>query len=160
MPGPVNSVTSPRSLLEVWTIISPILEESWLRDSRWWNWDPKINGSKHFSIWTQRAYECLLLFVVQLLSHVRLFATPLQHARLPSPFLSLRVCSNSCPLSQWCNITISSPAASFSFCLQSRPASGSFPMSRLFASGGQNIGAAYQARICWIILHRFLDRHE
>ena len=50
----------------------------------------------------------------------------LQHARLPCHSLSSRVCSNSCPLSQWCNPTISSSVAPFSFCLQSFPASGSF----------------------------------
>ena len=55
----------------------------------------------------------------------------LQHSKLPCPSLSPRVCSNSRPLSQWCYLTISSPAALFSFCLQSFPASGSFPMSWL-----------------------------
>ena len=59
----------------------------------------------------------------------------LQHSRLPCPSLSPRVCSNSCPLSQWCHPTISSSVAPFS-CPQSFPASGSFPMSQLFASGG------------------------
>ena len=48
-----------------------------------------------------------------------------------------RVCSNSCPLSWWCYLTILSSASSFSFCLQSLPASGSFPMSQLFTSGGE-----------------------
>ena len=61
----------------------------------------------------------------------------LQHTRLLCPPLSPRVCSNSCPLSQCCYLTISSSAALFSFCLQSFPASGSFPMSWFFASGGQ-----------------------
>ena len=61
-----------------------------------------------------------------------------QHARLPCPSLSPGVCSNSCPLSQWWYLTISSSAALY-FCLQSFPASGSFPMSWLFASGGQSI---------------------
>ena len=65
----------------------------------------------------------------------------LQHARLPHPSPSPRTCSNSCPLSQWCHSTTSSPVVPFSFCLQSFPASGSFPVSWLFASGGQNIGA-------------------
>ena len=51
----------------------------------------------------------------------------LQHARLPCPPLSPRVCSSSCPLSRWCYLTISSSAAPFSFCLQSFPASGCFP---------------------------------
>ena len=58
------------------------------------------------------------------------------------PSLSPGVCSNSCPLSQWCYLTISSSAAHFCFCLQSFPASGSFPMSRLFTSGSQSIGRA------------------
>ena len=56
--------------------------------------------------------------------------------------LSPRVCSNSCPLSQWYYLTISSSATPFSFCLQSFPASGSFPISWLFASVGQSIGAS------------------
>ena len=60
----------------------------------------------------------------------------LPHARLPCPSLSPRVCSNSCPLSRWCHPTISSPVVPFSSCLQSFLASGSFLMSRLFASGG------------------------
>ena len=71
----------------------------------------------------------------------------LQHARLPCPSLSPGVCSNSCPLSQWCYLSISSSAAPFSFCLQSFPASGSFPMSWLFASGGQSIGASALASV-------------
>ena len=52
------------------------------------------------------------------------------------------VYSNPCPLSWWCYPTISSSATPFSFCLQSFPASGSFPMSWLFASGGQRNGAS------------------
>ena len=51
-------------------------------------------------------------------------------------------CSNSSPSSQWCHPTISSCVVPFSSCLQSFPASGSFPMSQFFASGGQNIGAS------------------
>ena len=66
----------------------------------------------------------------------------LQHSRLPCPSLSPGVCSHSCPSSQWCYLTISSSAAPFSFCYQSFPASGSFPMSQLSLSGGQSIGAS------------------
>ena len=66
----------------------------------------------------------------------------LQHARLPSLSLSPWVHSNSCPLSQWCHPTTSSSVIPFSSCLQSFPASGSFPMCRLFASGGQSIEAS------------------
>ena len=54
----------------------------------------------------------------------------------------LPVCSNSCPLSLWCHPTISSSVTPFFSCLQSFPASGSFLMSWLFASGGRNIGAS------------------
>ena len=66
----------------------------------------------------------------------------LQHTRLLCPPLSLGVCSNSCPLSQWFYQTISSSATPFSFCLKSFPATESFPMSQLFVSGGQSIGVS------------------
>ena len=66
----------------------------------------------------------------------------LQHTRLPCPSLSSRVCSNSCPLNQWCHPTISSSVIPFSSCLQSFPTSGSFPMSWLLTSGGQSTGAS------------------
>ena len=62
-----------------------------------------------------------------------------QHARPPCPSPMPGVCSNSCPLSWWCHPTISSSVVPFSSSLQSFPASGSFQMSQLFASGGQNI---------------------
>ena len=71
----------------------------------------------------------------------------LQHARLPCLSLFPRVCSNSCPLSQRCHPTVSSSVTSFSSCPQSFPASGSFPMSWLFASGGQSIGASASASV-------------
>ena len=79
--------------------------------------------------------------VVQSLSCVWLFAThELQHARPPCPSPSPRVYSNSCSLSQWCHPIISSSVVPFFSCLQSFPASGSFQMSHLFASGGESIG--------------------
>ena len=65
-----------------------------------------------------------------------------QHSRLPHPSLSPRGCSNSYPLSQWCHPTISSSVTRFFSCPQSFPASGSFPVSQLFASGGQGIKAS------------------
>ena len=68
-------------------------------------------------------------------------------SRLVLPSLSPRVYSNSCPLSQWCCPTISSSVTLFSFCPQSFPASASFPVSRLFASGGQSIGASPSASV-------------
>ena len=86
----------------------------------------------------------IVVVVFQSLSHVQLFVTPWTAAR-PCPSLSPGVCLSSCPLNQWCYLTISSSAILFSFCLQSFPASGSFPMSWLFASGGQSIGASASA---------------
>ena len=86
--------------------------------------------------------------VVQLLSRVWLFETHgLQYDRLPCPLPSSRACSNSCALSRWCHPTISFSVVPFSSCLQSFPASGSFPMSRLFASGDQNIRASALASV-------------
>ena len=66
----------------------------------------------------------------------------LQHTRLLCPSLSPGVCSDTCPLSRWCYLTISSSAAPFSFCLHSFPTSGSFRMSGLFASRCQSIRAS------------------
>ena len=74
---------------------------------------------------------------VQSLSHVWLFAThEPQHARPPCPSPTPGVHTNPCPLSQWCHPTIASLVTPFSSCPKSLPASGSFLMSRLFASGG------------------------
>ena len=70
----------------------------------------------------------------------------LQHTRLACPSPSPRACSNSCPLSQWCQPTISSSVIPFS-CLQSFPASGSFPRSQFFISGGQSIGPSASASV-------------
>ena len=76
----------------------------------------------------------------------------LQHAsipshRLPCPSPTPRVYSNSCPSSWWCHPTVSSSAVPFSSHLQSFPASGSFPMSQFFASGGQSIGVSASASV-------------
>ena len=65
----------------------------------------------------------------------------------PCPSPSPRACSNSCPLSQWCHLTISPSFAPSSSCPQSFPASGSFPMSWLFATGGQSIRASASALV-------------
>ena len=70
----------------------------------------------------------------------------LQHARLPCPSLSPGVCSNSYLLSQWCYPVISSSVTPLS-CPQSFSASGSFPVSQLFTSGGQNIGASASSSV-------------
>ena len=90
---------------------------------RWGNWgsDNLLNSN---------------IVVVQSLSCVQLFAIPWTTAHqtsCPSPFPG--ACSNLCPLNQWYYLTISSSVIPFSSCLQSFPASGSFPMGQLFASG-------------------------
>ena len=89
---------------------------------------------------------CLLLSSCQVLSDL-LHPHGLQHARFPCPWLSPEVCSNSCPMSQWCYLTISSSATLFSFCPQSFSASGSFPRSQLFESGGPSIGSSASAPV-------------
>ena len=66
----------------------------------------------------------------------------LQHARLPCPSPTSRAYSNSCPSSWWCHPTISCSVVPFSSCLQSFPASGSFPVSQFFTSGDQSIGVS------------------
>ena len=71
----------------------------------------------------------------------------LQHARPPCPSPTPRVYSNLCPLSRWCHPAISSSVVPFSSCPQSPPASGSFPMSQLFAWGGQSIRVSALASI-------------
>ena len=90
----------------------------------------------------------------------------LQHARPPCPSPTAGVYSDSCPLSPWRHPTVSSSVIPFSSCLQSFPASGSFPMSQFFASGGQSIGVSASVSVlpmyiqdwfplgwtCWISL--------
>ena len=71
----------------------------------------------------------------------------LQHTRLSCPLLSPRVCSNSCTLSWRYHPIISPSVAPFSFCYQSFPASGPFPMSQFFTSGGQSIGGPASASV-------------
>ena len=91
-------------------------------------------------------------------SRVWLFASHgLQHARLPCPSPSPRICSNSCPLSRWCCRTISSSATPFSSCPQSFPASGSFLVSPLFASDGQSVRASASASVLPILQARLLE---
>ena len=72
----------------------------------------------------------------------------LQHARPHCPSPTPGACSDSCPLSWWCHLTISSSVIPFSSCLQFSPASGSYPMSLIqWASGGQSIGASASASV-------------
>ena len=97
--------------------------------------------------------------LVQLLSNVWLFVTPWTEAHtLPCPSPFPKVCSNSCPSSQWCHPTISSSVIPISSCLQSFPASRSFPMIWLLSSGGRCIEVSASASVhsmkiqCWFPL--------
>ena len=99
----------------------------------------------------------LLLFSCQVMSD-SLQLQGLQNDRLPCPSPSAGVFPSSCPLNRWHHPTISSSITLFAFCPQSLPASGSFPMSQLFPSGGQSIGASASASVlpmciqCWFPL--------
>ena len=86
--------------------------------------------------------------VLQSPSCVPLFLTSwTEHARPPCPSSSPEVCLSSCPLHRWCHPAISSSDALFSFCLQSFPASGIFPISLLFTSDDQSTGASALASV-------------
>ena len=93
-----------------------------------------------FPILKKVQFSCLVISN-SLQTHV------LHHARLPCPSPTPGAYSNSCPLSQWCHPTISSSVIPCSSCLQSFPASRSFQMSQLFASGGQSIGVSASASV-------------
>ena len=80
----------------------------------------------HIKSLKPRVYFYFVVVVQSLSLSNSLSPHGLQHTRLPCPSLSPRTCTNSCPLSHWCNLTISSSATSFSSCLQSFPASWSF----------------------------------
>ena len=97
-------------------------------------------GPKELDMTQWLMHTCIHMLLLFSCCCVRLFETPwtaAQQASLSSP--SPRACSNSCPLSHWYHPTISSSVVPFSSGLQSFPASRSFPMTQLFASGGQSI---------------------
>ena len=100
----------------------------------------KINKQPRFTV------QCISS--VQSLSHVQPFVTPWTAARQASlSSTNPRTCSNSCPSSRWCHPTISSSVVPLSFCLQFFPASGPFPISQFFISGGQSIGVSASASV-------------
>ena len=103
--------------------------------------DHSSKRSQTFFVYFQVSSLLLLLFNCYVTSDC-LQHHGLQHTRLPCCSMSLGVCQNSCPLRGWCHPTISPSATPFYSCPQSFPASGSFPMSQLFPSGGQSIGAS------------------
>ena len=116
--------------------------------------------------WTAAHQSSRLLLLLSCFSRVRLCATPETAAhqapqslgfsrqehcsgltRLPCPSPIPRAYSNPCPSNPWCHPTISSSVVPFSSCLQSFPASGSFPMSQFFTSGNQSIGVSASASV-------------
>ena len=129
------------SFLESCTVFVHLQEKKWLL----------LNFSCPFTSWTCRQILKVFFNQVHNVSSVQfshlvmsdsLWPHGLQHTMLPCPSPTPGAYSNSCPLSRWCLPTISSSVIPFSSCLQSFPVSGSFPMSQLFASGGQRNGAS------------------
>ena len=123
------------------------IDESWshnqntivdLANSKW-HMNPNAQYSTIYSSQASK-FSCLV---------VSNFLWPhgLQHARFLYPSPTPRACSNSCPSNRWCHPTISSSVIPFSSCLQSYPASGSFPISQFFASSGQPIGVSTSASV-------------
>ena len=120
-----------------------------------WNWVfSTLNWSRSYSLIPGNTSAHFLIqdvfqfSLVQLLSRVQLFVTPWTAAHQASlSNTNSWSCSNSCPLSRWCHPTISSSVVPFSSHLQSFPASGSFPVSQFFASGGQSVGASASAAV-------------
>ena len=106
----------------------------------------KVSQTGHQGNTLKRKDWQVLLFIRSVMSS-SLRPHGLQHSWLPCPSLSPRVCSNSCPLSRWCHPTILPSVVPFSSWPQSFPASGTFPVSQLLASGGQNIGASASASV-------------
>ena len=124
-----------------------MLDESWWLMSTGWYSNAEHSSFVKYPFLPQTLFfPCCSLSVSKL--GVTLWDRPhgLQHARLPCSSPSPRVCSHSCPLNWRYSIT-SSSAAPFSFCLQSFPVSGSFPMSWLITLGGQSIGATASASV-------------
>ena len=111
--------------------------------------------SWHQSIWPA-SFLLWLLFSHSVMSN-SLQPHGQQYTRLPCPSLSPRVCSISCPLSQWHHPTISSSVTLFSSCPQSFPASGSFPACQFFTSGGQTIRALASGLVLMLISFRKVD---
>ena len=99
-----------------------------------------------YNYWSFPFSKCSVQFSRSVVSN-SLRPYGLQHTRPSCPSPTPGVHSNSCPVSRWCHPTISSSVIPFSFHLQSFPASGSFPMSQLFTSGGHSIGVSASASV-------------
>ena len=120
-------------IVSIWTIYDMFTKTRVLSSNTWIN-------KEHVSVGSGLCLNYWWFSSVQFSrSIVSNFLRPhkLKHSRPPYPSPTARVYPNACPWSRWCHPTISSSAVPFSSCPQSFPASGSFPMSQLFASGGQ-----------------------
>ena len=133
-----------------------LCEISFSRDSRWFLSINKIKSYHFYCLCLWKHYKLHMIDQIELIyiciyssvqfSHSvvsdSLWPHEPQHARPPCPSPTPRVYANPCPSSRWCHPTISSSVVPFSSCPQSFPASGSYQMSQLFASGGQSIGVS------------------
>ena len=125
--------------------ITDLMNMNWSNSrSWWWTGRPGVLQSmgSQLSNWTALMLLCWVPSVVS----DSLWPHGLQYTRPPCPSPTPRACSNSCPPSRWCHPNILSSVFPFS-CLQSFPASGSFPMSQFFASGSQSIGVSALASV-------------
>ena len=168
-PGPsVHGILQARTF--EWVAIPSSRESFWLRDRTWVSYVSCIGMQVlyHFFTWEapvllrgtinyckklnskikiNRIIIALLFLFSRSVMSDSFQPHELQHNRLPCPSLSPRDCSNSGPLNQWCHPTSSASVVPFFSCLQSFPASGYFPVSRLFTSSGQRIGVSASASI-------------
>ena len=131
-----------------WSITRPQSINLQIKGSQ--NMSPQNMPFFYMSLWHQNYFELKIFVVVWSVScsvmSDSLQPHELQHIRSLCSSLSPGVCSHSCPLSWWCHPTICS-VVPFSFCLQSFPRSRSFPVSQLFTSAGQSIGASASASV-------------
>ena len=127
--------------------------KKWASCLKKWNSDVVLNICHerwgNYCLWSSSLIFVHLDRVKMISSVAQLWSDSLrlQHAWPPCPSPTPPVYSNSCPLSRWCHPTISSSVIPFSSCPQSFPASGSFPMSQLFTSGGRSIGVSASASV-------------
>ena len=115
----------------------------------WWNWTSVLDKISQQNVYGKKKNHSSASVQFSSVAQSCLTLQPhgLQHSRTPCSSPTPGVCSSSCPLIQYCYLTISTSVTHFSSCLQSFPASGPFPMSQLFASGGQSIGASATASV-------------
>ena len=118
----------------------------WASSGRWWRTGmpdglQSMQSQRVRHDWATKQQTVLAQFSHSVMSD-SLWPHEPQHTRPPCPSPTPGVYPNFCPLSRWCHLTLSSYAIPFSSCPQSFPASGSFQMSQLFASGGQSIGVS------------------